>query len=67
MMFLDYNVQGLIVDWARTNDIDEDHLEKLFQFTHGRGTSDGLVRHEPNHADHVHVRFKCPSGDTACR
>ncbi len=67
MMFLDYKLQGLIVEWARANDIDEDHLDKLFQYTHGRGTSVGMVRHEPNHADHLHVRFKCPGGDTACR
>jgi murein endopeptidase len=67
MMFLDYKLQGMIVEWARANDIDEDHLERLFQYTHGRGMNVGMVRHEPNHADHVHVRFKCSSGDTACR
>jgi murein endopeptidase len=67
MMFLDYRVQGMLVDWARAHDVDEDKLDRLFQFTHGRGASDGLVRHEPNHMDHVHVRFKCPAGDNACR
>ena len=67
MMFLYYNVQGMLVEWARAHDIDEDKLDRLFQFPHGRGASDGLVRHEPNHMDHVHVRFKCPSGDNACR
>ena len=67
MMFLDFRVQGLLVDWARANDIDEDHLRELFQFPHGRGSSEGMVRHEPNHQDHIHVRFRCPPGDTACR
>lgn len=67
MMFLDYKVQGLLVQWAREHDVDEDKIDRLFQFTHGRGASDGMVRHEPNHMDHVHVRFKCPAGDNACR
>jgi murein endopeptidase len=67
MMFLDYKVQGMLVQWAREHEIDEDKLDRLFQFPHGRGASDGVVRHEPNHMDHVHVRFKCPAGDNACR
>jgi murein endopeptidase len=67
MMFLDYKVQGMLVEWARAHDVEEDKIDRLFQFTHGRGASDGLVRHEPNHMDHVHVRFKCPAGDNACR
>jgi murein endopeptidase len=67
MMFLDFKVQGLLYDWARANDVDEQHLATLFQFPHGRGTSAGLVRHEPNHADHLHVRFRCPNSDNACR
>lgn len=67
MMFLDYKVQGLLVQWAREHDIDEDKIDRLFQFPRGRAASDGLVRHEPNHMDHVHVRFKCPAGDNACR
>jgi murein endopeptidase len=67
MMFLDYKVQGLLVEWARAHDVEEDKIDRLFQFTHGRGASDGMVRHEPNHMDHVHVRFKCPAGDNVCR
>ena len=44
----------------------EDKLAKMFQYPH-RGASTGFVRHEPNHANHIHVRFKCPRGDSACR
>lgn len=67
IMFLDYKVQGMLVEWARDNGADEEKLSKLFQFPHGRGASIGLVRHEPHHMDHVHVRFKCPAGDNVCR
>jgi murein endopeptidase len=67
MMFLDFHVQGMLYDWAKANNVDEEHLRELFQFPHGRGSSEGMVRHEPNHQDHIHVRFRCPAGDTACR
>ena len=67
MMFLDFGVQGMLYDWALANNVDEEHLRELFQFPHGRGASAGMVRHEPNHQDHIHVRFRCPAGDTACR
>jgi len=67
MIFLDFNVQGLLYNWALENGESADYLARLFQYPHGRGSSAGIVRHEPNHADHIHVRFRCPSGDTACR
>lgn len=67
VMFLDYDVQRLLYDWAKEHDVDEDKLDKIFQYPHGRGSSNGLVHHEPNHDNHLHVRFKCPRGDSACR
>jgi hypothetical protein len=67
MIFLDFNLQGLLYSWALENGETEEYLARLFQFPHGRGSSEGIVRHEPNHADHIHVRFRCPTGDSACR
>lgn len=66
MMFLDYNVQGILYRWAKDHGIDDDHLERLLQYPRGKG-ADALVRHYPNHANHFHVRFKCPSDDDGCR
>jgi murein endopeptidase len=66
-IFLDYDVQGLLYEWALANGRDADELAQLFQYPHGRGRGIGLVRHEPKHADHLHVRFRCPPGDTGCR
>ncbi|HUJ62808.1 MAG TPA: penicillin-insensitive murein endopeptidase [Kofleriaceae bacterium] len=66
IMFLDFKVQGILYRWAREHDVDTATLDHLFQYPHGRGTSEGLVRHEPNHDNHLHVRFKCPHGDSAC-
>lgn len=65
VMFLDFNVQGMLYRWAKEHDVDDGKLARLFQYPR-RGQSVGLVRHEPNHANHLHVRFKCARGDTSC-
>lgn len=67
VMFLDFDVQGVLCDWAEAHGVGAAHLARLFQYPHGRGVSAGLVRHEPNHDNHLHVRFQCPRGDHACR
>jgi murein endopeptidase len=66
MIFLDYDVQGLLYNWAIDHDIDAGRLERMFQYPKGRGSSDGIVRHFPNHDNHMHVRFKCAAADGAC-
>jgi murein endopeptidase len=66
MVFLDFDVQGILYHWALDQGISERRLDRIFQYPHGRGSSEGIVRHEPNHDNHMHVRFKCPSADTAC-
>jgi len=67
MIFLDFDVQGLLYTWALENGETPEYLAKLFQYPHGRGQSVGIVRHEPHHGDHLHVRFRCASSDPACR
>lgn len=67
MMFLDFELQGVIYKWAKSNGASEDRLDRIFQFPHGRGASAGLVRHEPNHDNHLHVRFRCAEADVQCR
>lgn len=67
VMFLDFDLQGVIFRWAKANGVSVERLERLFQYPHGRGASAGLIRHEPNHANHLHVRFKCAAADRGCR
>jgi murein endopeptidase len=67
VVFLDFDVQGILYDWALEHGISERRLARIFQYPHGRGSSEGMVRHEPNHDNHMHVRFRCPSDDSACR
>ena len=66
IMFLDYDVQGILYNWAIHHGYSEDRLDRLFQYGQGRGSTDAMVRHWPAHDNHVHVRFKCPDADTAC-
>jgi murein endopeptidase len=66
VMFLDFEVQGMLCRWARAHGVDDDTLDRLFQYPHGRDSSEGLVHHEANHDNHLHVRFRCPRGDSAC-
>ena len=66
-MFLDYDLQKLFYEWARKHGVKESKLDRMFQYPSGRGTSHGVIRDEPGHKSHVHVRFKCPSGDKACQ
>lgn len=67
MIFLDYDVQRLLYNWALENGEAAEYLAKLFQYPRGRNAAAGIVRHEPYHADHIHVRFRCPRSDSACR
>jgi len=66
VIFLDYNVQGMLYRWAKDHGEDPAILEHTFQYPN-RGAGGALVRHEPNHDNHLHVRFQCPRGDSACR
>lgn len=65
VIFLDFNVQGLLYHWAQDHGEDQDVLDRLFQYPNRGG--EGLVRHVVNHDNHMHVRFKCPEADTSCR
>jgi murein endopeptidase len=66
MIFLDFEVQGLIYKWAAANGVSTRQLDRIFQYPHGRGAAAGLVHHEPNHDNHLHVRFRCAKTDTGC-
>ncbi len=57
IMFLDHALQRRLYTWAHRRGTPEEDLEVLFQYPRGKDTQVGLIRHWPNHADHVHVRF----------
>lgn len=65
IMFLDYDVQGLLYRWATSHGVASATLSRIFQYPRGRSAS-ALVHHWPNHETHLHVRFKCTHSDPAC-
>ncbi len=65
-MFIGYPVQKKLYDYAREKGVPESKLAWIFQYPRGSRAMRGLVRHEPGHTNHIHIRFKCPSGDVAC-
>ena len=67
MMFLNYDVQKLIYDWARERGVAKSVLKWMFQYPRGKHVRQGLIRHEPGHMAHVHVRFKCAPKDKDCK
>lgn len=58
IIFLDYGVQKRLYAFAKSRGTPADELAFLFQYPAGKDAMIGLVRHWPNHANHLHVRFK---------
>lgn len=66
IMFLDYELQKLVYEWAQKQGVSRHTLGAMFQYPRGESSASGLIRHEPGHDTHVHVRFKCPPADNGC-
>jgi len=66
IIYLDFDVQGILYRWAKKKGISDKRLERVFQFPHGRGAGGGIVRHYRNHDNHIHVRFRCSDSDKQC-
>lgn len=66
-VFVDYELQGWLYEAARADGWSKARLRDVFQYPDGQWSKHGIVRHEPLHDDHLHVRFGCPPDDGACR
>ncbi|MDY0058347.1 MAG: penicillin-insensitive murein endopeptidase [Myxococcota bacterium] len=56
-IFLDYDLQRVLVEEARKQGWPERKRQEWFQYPRGRGVG-AIVMHESGHADHLHVRFE---------
>lgn len=65
-MFISYDVQKRFYNWAKKRGEDAYLLERMFQYPRGKRAMRGLIRHEPGHSNHIHIRFKCPRDDQHC-
>jgi murein endopeptidase len=66
-IYMTYETQALFHRLGRERGIARATLDRLFQYPHGPDSDHGLVRHEPEHHEHIHVRFACAPGDRECR
>ena len=56
-LFIDYKLQKLFYQQALKEKIPEETLKEWFQYPSGKKVLRGIIRHEPGHATHLHVRF----------
>jgi LysM repeat protein len=57
-IFLDYQVQKLLYEYAKQNGVPKQKLDEYFQYPRGIGRNHGIVRHWRGHRNHIHVRFR---------
>lgn len=65
-MFIGTPVQEKLYKYAQSKGVSEAKLDWIFQYPRGSRAMRGIIRHEPGHTNHIHIRFKCPSGDQNC-
>lgn len=66
-IFIDYRLQARLYRHAREQGATRQELHRWFQYPRGRTHPLGIIRHYPQHDDHLHVRFVCPDTDPDCR
>lgn len=66
-IFIDYRLQAELYRHAREEGASREELHRWFQYPRGRTHPLGIIRHYPQHDDHLHVRFACHESDADCR
>lgn len=67
MIFIDYRLQAKLYRHAKRKGATKSQLGRWIQYPRGKYEPEGVIRHFPNHEDHLHVRFVCPYSDLKCR
>jgi LysM repeat protein len=67
MIFIDYRLQAKLYRYAKRKGVPKSQLDRWIQYPRGKYEPRGVIRHFPNHEDHLHVRFVCPYSDLKCR
>jgi LysM repeat protein len=65
-MFMAHSLQKALYEHLLKRRFKKKYLDKLFQYPRKSGGG-GIIQHSSGHADHVHIRFKCPKGDKRCQ
>ena len=65
-IFVSYYVQKLLYKYMQKQKTAASLLTKLFQYPRPVSKRVGLIRHDPGHDNHIHVRFYCPDNHKKC-
>jgi murein endopeptidase len=57
-IFMDYGLQRALYKYALSQKYSKRKLQKIFQYPRSRKMAVGIIRHEPGHTTHFHVRFR---------
>ncbi len=66
-IFVDYELQAILYEYARSIGYTESDLEELLQYPRGRRGAGGIIRHARGHQNHFHIRFECGDLDQNCQ
>ncbi len=66
-IFVDYSLQKVLYEYARSIGYTGEELEEIIQYPRGMGARTGIIRHARGHRNHFHVRFTCGEGDQNCQ
>lgn len=66
VIFVDYRMQRRLYKAAKASGASEEERARLIQYPRGSHARLGLVRHEPGHDKHMHVRFGCGPCEVEC-
>jgi LysM repeat protein len=66
-IFMDHRLQQPLYEHAREQGVSRAQLSRWFQYPRPPSQRFGVIRHHPQHADHLHVRFACHVSDPRCR
>jgi LysM repeat protein len=58
VIFLDYQMQKVLYEWAKSHGVSEKKLDEYLQYPRGIGRHHGIIRHWRGHVNHFHVRFR---------
>jgi LysM repeat protein len=57
-IFVDRKLQRVLYEYVKSQRrFSKKQLREYFQYPRGRGSMQGIIRHEPGHSTHMHVRF----------
>jgi hypothetical protein len=65
-IFLEHPLQAELAAAAERAGLDETVRAAAIQWPDRPGTNSGIVRHEPGHTRHLHIRIRCDASQERC-